>query len=73
MVQVVAAPETFQVRVPAGAVAPTIPETVAVKVTASPNAGVVGEVVIAIVGVALATTTGIGVVVARAAKLPSPR
>ena len=68
-----AAPVTPQVNVPAGAVAPTIPVIVAVKVSESPRAGFDGEVVTAIVGVALATTTAMGVVVARGAKLPSPK
>ena len=73
LVQVDAAPVTLHVKVPAGAVAPTIPETVAVNVMASPNAGVDGEYVTAIVGVALATTTEIGEVVGRDAKFPSPK
>jgi hypothetical protein len=53
------------VRVPAGAVAPTIPVTVAVYVIVPPKTGLAGEVVIAIVGVALVTTRDIGLVAAR--------
>ena len=42
---------------PAGAVAPTIPETVAVKVIVPPKTGLAGEVVTRMVGVALVTVT----------------
>jgi hypothetical protein len=55
-----AAPLIFHETVPAGAVAPTIPLTVAVKVIDPPKTGEAGEVVIAIVGVALVTTTESG-------------
>jgi hypothetical protein len=61
LVQLVAAPLTLQVIEPAGAVAPTIPLTVAVKVRLSPKTGAAGVVVIAIVGVALVTLTLSGV------------
>ena len=57
LVQVEAAPVTFQLTDPAGALAPTIPLTVAVKVRVSPKTGAAGAVVTAIVGVALVTLT----------------
>ena len=57
MVQAEAAPVMLQVTLPAGAVAPTIPLTVAVKVIFPPKTGEAGEVVIAMVGVAGVTVT----------------
>lgn len=52
-----AVPEIFQEIVPPGALAPIIPETVAVKVTLSPKTGEAGDVVIAMLAVALVTVT----------------
>ena len=57
VVQLDAAPEIFQVTLPAGAVAPTIPLTVAVKVIFPPKTGEAGDEVTAIVGVAGVTVT----------------
>ena len=53
--QVEAAPVIVHATLPAGAVAPTIPLTVAVKVIFPPNNGLAGELVIAMVGVAAVT------------------
>jgi len=66
------APLMFHVTEPPGAVAPTIPVTVAVNVMVLPNTGVAGEVVMAIVGVAFPTTTESGEVIGSGAKFPSP-
>lgn len=55
------APEIFQLSAPLGLAAPTIPETVAVKVRVSPKRGLLGAVVMAIVGIALVTLTLSGV------------
>ena len=52
--------DTVHVTDPAGAVAPTIPETVAVKTIVFPNTGVVAGALITIVGVAKPTTTSSG-------------
>ena len=54
------APEILQLTEPEGGVAPSTPLTVAVYVIVPPKIGLAGEVVIAIVGVALATLTVIG-------------
>ena len=70
--QVEVAPLIVHITEPPGAVAPTIPLTVAVKVIVLPNTGVAGEVVIAIVGVAFPTITESGEVIGSAAKFPSP-
>ena len=53
-----------QLTVPAGAVAPTTPLTVAVKVMVPPKSGLKGEVVIVMSGVALLTRTEAALVVA---------
>ena len=57
---------------PLGAVAPTTPVTVAVKVIVPPNAGVRVGPLTAIVGVAALTVMSFSDVVANGAKLPSP-
>jgi hypothetical protein len=61
LVQLLAAPVTLQLTDPLGAVAPTIPLTVAVKIRLSPKTAAAGAVVIAIVAVALLTLTLSGV------------
>ena len=53
--QLLAAPEIAQLKVPAGAVAALLPVMVAVKVMVPPKIGLAGEVVMAMLGVALAT------------------
>jgi hypothetical protein len=53
--QALAAPVKVQFTVPAGAFAPVIPVTVAVNVIVPPNAGLAGELVMVIVGVATVT------------------
>jgi hypothetical protein len=55
--QVEVVPLIVQSTDPPGAVAPTIPETVALKVMAEPRAGLAGAEVTEIVGVALVTVT----------------
>ena len=70
--QLEAAPVTFHVTDPAGAVAPEIPVTVAVYVIVPPRTGLEGSVFIAIVGVALATTTETAVVGANGEYVLSP-
>ena len=57
---------------PLGAVAPTTPVTVAVKVMVPPNTGMRVGPVTEIVGVAGVTITSISDVVAIGAKFPSP-
>ena len=52
-----AAPVTVQFTVPAGAFAPVMPVTVAVNVIVPPNAGLAGELVTVIVGVATVTVS----------------
>ena len=58
--QVEVLPLIVQSTEPAGAVAPTIPETVAVNVMVPPKTGLAGDVATAIVGVALVTVIVIG-------------
>ena len=58
--QVEVVPLIVQSTDPPGAVAPIIPETVAVKVIVPPKTGLAGEVVTRIVGVALVTVTVTG-------------
>ena len=66
MVQPDAAPPIFHVTVPAGAVAPEAPVTVAVKTIVSPKLGVETGPLITIDGVPFATTTSSGGVEDRA-------
>ena len=63
--QVEVLPLMVQSTDPAGAVAPTIPETVAVKVIVPPKTGLAGDDATEIVGVALVTVMVIGAVGAR--------
>ena len=58
--QVEVVPLMVQSTDPAGAVAPTIPETVAVNVMVPPKIGLAGEDATRIVGVALVTVTVTG-------------
>lgn len=60
VLQVEVLPVTPHVIVPAGAVAPVIPVTVAEKVIVPPKTGLAGEVVTNMVGVAGATTIDSG-------------